>query len=114
MKSHLDMGLRFTLWGGLLSHLIVMFLGDMALDVVKQNACSITAIYQHEEKAYYALYCFAFALTDEFIKVKWGEKFRVVTLISLLLGLYFLFETGHSGAQLVYEQGVAVKGFNCP
>ncbi len=113
-KYALDMAFKFSLWAGLLLFLIVLYLGDIALDAVKHDACSLFAISDHEDQAYYALWCFLLALPDEFLKQKWGEKSKILTLFLLSLGLWFLFKTGHSGAELVYDYGTGVLNHQCP
>ncbi len=92
--------------------LITMYLGDFALDQIKNEFCDLHTVYKHEEVAYYALYSFLIVLAFEAIselKSKFKTLFQIGTLIFLMLGNFYLFKTAHSGARLVYDLGAAVK-----
>ncbi|ATH09339.1 hypothetical protein BIY24_15740 [Halobacteriovorax marinus] len=92
--------------------LITIYLGDFALDQIKNQFCDLFQIYKHEEVAYYALYCFLVVLALEAVselKHNFKIHMQVGALIFLFCGNYFLFKTAHSGALLVYDLGAAVK-----
>lgn len=92
--------------------LISIYLGDFALDQIKNEFCDLFQIYKHEEIAYYALYCFLVVLGLEAVselKTKLKSILQIGVIIFLFIGNYFLFETAHSGATLVYDLGAAVK-----
>jgi uncharacterized membrane protein len=95
-----------------LFYLLTIYLGDIATDAIKNEFCELSLISKHEELGYYALYFFIGALLFESL----GEVFKkrklvcnFAVLISLIFSNYFIFKTAHSGAEMVYEKGAAVK-----
>ncbi len=115
IKKYLYIISKFLLIVGASLLLPSLFLGDMALDVVKQDLCKITQAYQHEDLAHYTLIVFIIAivfdtlLDIEKIPAKFHKVLKALVLLSIFLGNYYLFQTAHMGGDLVYEQGAAVK-----
>lgn len=94
------------------TYLISIYLGDFALDQIKSDFCDLHEVYKHEEVAYYALYCFLVVLALEAVselKSKLKMILQAGTILFLILGNFYLFETAHLGAKLVYDMGAAVK-----
>lgn len=117
-KSKNHESLKFCIHGlfivGLSSLGMSTFLGDMAFDEVRKNLCSISAVYAHEEAAYYALsvYLFSYIL---FLLFE-AKKLKIALFAAFCISIgasYFLIQTGHSGAMLVYEQGAGVLNYKC-
>lgn len=108
-----------TILLGLGSFLLLptLFLGEMATDIVKVNACDLTKIYAHEELAETCLFIFIAAIFMDVLgnldQFKSKIFIQVITFAIILIGNFYLFQTGHTGAELVYEYGTAVKGYNC-
>ena len=115
LKSQLAFLARFLLITGSISLIPSLFLGDMALDIVKSDMRNITLAYQHEELAHNALYVFIVALIIDLIPVLKSIPGRFIKLHTLILlgvilfGNYYIFKTAHSGASLVYDYGTAVE-----
>ena len=112
---------RFLLWGGLLSYLPSLFLGDIAFDEAKKAVCDLTPIFAHEDHAQITLYFFLTAATgdmgQDWFKQGWSRWFKKswlpwISLVFMLVGLVFLIKTGHDGAELVYEHGAGVQGYS--
>lgn len=95
-----------------------LFLGEMATDIIKVNACNLTKIYAHEELAESCLYIFIAAIFIDVLgnidQLKSKISLQILCFIFILIGNYYLFQTGHTGAELVYEYGTAVSGYTCP
>ena len=103
---------RLLMYTAPFTFLISMYLGDFALDQIKNDFCDLYIVYQHEEVAYYALYSFLLVLGFEAIseiKSKFKVLLQYASLLFLLVGNFYLFKTAHSGAGLVYDLGAAVK-----
>lgn len=105
----------FLLFVGLSMLLPVIFLGDMALDVIKGQLCSLTTAYKHEELSQMTLIIFILVLALEVTlltgKVK-KSLFGIAHILILFfigIGDFYLIKTAHLGGILVYEQGAAVK-----
>lgn len=117
MEKNLDVISKFLLIVGTSMILPALFLGDMALDIVKNDLSNITTAYRHEDLSHNTLIVFIIAIViDTLIGMKKLEKtqkliFELVLLLTIFLGNYFLFQTAHLGADLVYEQGAGVKAF---
>jgi uncharacterized membrane protein len=115
LAKNIDIISKFLLIVGSAMILPALFLGDMALDIVKNDLINITAAYRHEDLAHNTLIVFIIAIVlDTLISVK-KFSFRqmymiqVTLFLSIVLGNYFLFQTAHLGADLVYEQGAGVN-----
>lgn len=103
-------GFRFFIYGGLFSLGISLLLGEVAINSLESQVNSLQLFYDHEDFAYYSLYCFTLgAILDHISSLKWKVGLQAICLVSLLTGLVFLIRTAHFGAQLVYDHGVAVK-----
>lgn len=118
LKSHMLFLKHLFLYGGIFGLFISLFLGDMALDEVSSTVCQLNKVYHHEEQAYFMLYSSLVLLALEvliFMKKEIKEAFLVLPqiLVGFVL-LFFVYQTGHSGAELVYEYGTAVKNATCP
>ncbi|EQC48438.1 hypothetical protein M899_1861 [Bacteriovorax sp. BSW11_IV] len=99
---------------GLFTFAMSTFLGDMAFDEVKKNLCQIGHVYSHEEYAYTTLVIFLVShLSYIIFEVKHNLLLLYSATVISFAGTYYLIQTGHSGAMLVYEQGAAVKDFKC-
>ena len=107
---------RFLLYAGLAFFALSLFLGDMALETVRPQVCDFAAVNRHEDSAYITLYLFVVvAILDTVQLASNIEKHRkrqilvVLMFIFSSLATFHLGRTGHQGAMLVYEQGLAVK-----
>lgn len=115
-QNQLQTSYRLLLYLGTAFILPTLFLGDMALDIVKTKACRLDLIHEHEELGEQTLYFFIGAILMEMAimatpMARYIKKFFLDCFILLILGCgcFFLFETAEHGAELVYDQGVAVK-----
>lgn len=103
----------FTSWASI-------YTGGVAEDVVNKIICDPTATNAHEATAWYTTYLFSFlasvfVLRDLLIargKISFSalsdyQKWAIRLCWAALMigGLVLLFRTGHSGAELVYQQG---------
>jgi hypothetical protein len=106
---------RFFFYGGLLTFMINLFLGDEAYEVVKNSACSLGLLQQHDDLAHISLYFYLGGLFYEPLQFKLAKKWCfLICFPFLLIGTYYLVETGHSGAKAVYDQGTGVLIKACP
>ena len=103
-----------TLFIGLASLGISLFLGDLALDDVKAQACDLTSIYYHEEMAYFSLYWFLGTGLMECLRL-WKKNilFEIICFVFIFISCIQLFKTAKQGAELVFENGVGVKNSSC-
>lgn len=102
---------RVLLYLGTFLILPTLFLGDMALDIVKNDLCRLTLAHEHEELGELTLIIFIIgAALDVALNFKLPYKSLVKYLgfIALLFGCGVLFETAEHGGELVYEDGAAV------
>ena len=119
LAERVNFSFRLNLYIALLGYLLVLFLGDMAADVVKSELSKLQDLYNHEEFAYYCLYAFMVATTLEtFSMIETDHKISIylksiwlqfLILVFLFVGSFYLYKTGHLGSQLVYEQGAGVN-----
>ncbi|MFD2515146.1 DUF2231 domain-containing protein [Pontibacter locisalis] len=108
------------LYVGVVFAWISLYTGDLADGYVSRNLCDPTILKDHEISAYYLNYLFSAAavlnlgLQTELIKFLPRLLHLLVALV-MVTGTYFLILTGHSGAQVVYEQagGVNVPSEDC-
>lgn len=103
---------KFLIFTAPLFYLLTIYLGDIANDAIKNEFCELTLISKHEELGYYALYFFIGALIFESLSEVLKKKrmlFNFAVLLSLIGSNYFIFKTAHSGAEMVYEKGAAVR-----
>ncbi len=102
---------RVFLYLGLTSYLVTLYLGDLSLEIIKSQLPKLQAAYHHEDMAYYTLYLFMSVLGIDSLYLNMKDKhwLNYFIIIASFAGLYFLIQTGHSGATLVYEYGAAVK-----
>lgn len=102
---------KFFIYSAPMAYLITIFLGDSALDIIKNDLCDLQLVTKHEEISYYALYAFLGALTLEVLKdviKKYELLWQSAVLIALVVSNFYLFQSAHLGGQLVYEKGAAV------
>lgn len=101
----------------LVSVFISIYLGDMAFEVVRSNLCQIGKVDQHEELSKLLALTLFVTLTIETLVLVFESKIKdrniyklkeIFTLLLSIVALAFLFQTSHSGAMLVYEQGAGV------
>ena len=90
-----------------------IYTGNLADAGVSRNICDPTVLKAHENAAYTAAYIFTTALLFDvfsyFNLLVLGPKISfIITVVLLVTGSYFLIQTGHKGAQLVYQQGAGV------
>jgi uncharacterized membrane protein len=106
---------RLALYIGPLSLIITIYLGDMAFEIVKSNLCQLFDAYRHEQLAYESLYAFMAAVVFDVVSKLDNLNKKLVRGASLfcflmmIIGNYLMFSSAHLGANLVYEQGAAVK-----
>ena len=106
---------RFFFYVGLATFGISLFLGDEAYDAVKNTACSLGLLQKHDDLAHMSLYFYLVGLLYEPAQVKFSKKIvGPVIFIFLLIGTYYLIETGHTGAESVYDLGTGVQTTVCP
>jgi len=96
-----------------------LFLGEISGDVVKKSLCDVTALYRHEDLAYRVLWFVLVALAVDFFRRLKNQIPGLALVLSqrslqwIEMGIsvcifWFLIKTGHSGSNLVYEQGAGV------
>lgn len=106
---------RFFFYGGLLTYMVNLFLGDEAYEIVKNTACSLAALQKHDDLAHTALYIYLAGLLYEPSQIVVSKKVSgIFFFLILCAGSFYLFKTGHSGAEAVYELGTGVKTKLCP
>lgn len=102
---------------GLITYFISIYLGDIALDAVKEDVCQFQRVHQHEDMAYYCLFSFLGALVLELLieskKIPLIKLLNCLCLLVLLIGNYLLIKTAHLGGQLVYDHGIGTKDNHC-
>lgn len=110
----------YSLYAGCLAAWVAIYTGDMADGIVSRKICDPTVLKAHEIAAYNLTYLFtaatAFNLTLVFNLIKKHTKaLRVLVLLLMLAGTYFLVDAGHNGAKVVYQQagGVNVPASDC-
>lgn len=111
-KTPLKTIFEFLLFTGSALILPTLFLGDMALDIVKPELCSLIEASKHEIWGEYtlvfAILTSAIWLSQNFLK-RGHTIIKYLTLFSLITCNYWLFKTAHEGGELVYDLGAAVK-----
>lgn len=99
-----------------LLYMINLFLGDIALEKVKNSLCDITQAYQHEQLAETAMLWFIVPIVAEALSfIEWNNKLLLKKLcvsfgfLGLILGNFYMVKTAQLGSKLVYEQGAGVS-----
>lgn len=104
---------KLLLYLGLLFHFISMYLGDMALDQISHSLCKLQLVYDHEHYAKLVLLSFlAVVGLDVYENIKLNLTPKPVKYFKLLVsivGFFYIIQTGHSGATMVYEYGAGVN-----
>ena len=82
----------------------------MALESISSQFCEIQKAYAHEDDAYIALYLYGGVLVFDFL-YQYKKKKQILwgLILTSVLASAAIFMSGHSGAELVYEYGAAVK-----
>jgi uncharacterized membrane protein len=119
-KNEILLFKQFFLYVGSLFYFMSMFTGDEAADHIKSTFCYLGEIYQHEQSAEYGLIALiitllldiSWHLVDKAKKNKIKKLINHLVSISSLLVLYWVVDTAHLGAMLVYERGAGVKTAN--
>ena len=119
LRENYSFCVKVLLFTAPMLYIISMFLGDSALEIITKDICDLTAAYRHESLSYNAMYAFCVALIFETLTVidrftcKLLASFHFLVLTFLIVGNVYMFQSAHSGAMLVYEQGAAVKNAVC-
>ncbi len=80
------------------------------MEIIKNDFCHLIEIYHHEESAQNGLIVLIISLAVEVVSYFKFKKILSYLQVLVLAGLvYFLAETSHEGAMLVYERGAAVE-----
>jgi hypothetical protein len=92
-----------------------MYLGDMAFDELKGKICKISLVDLHEDYSRYFVFSLFFLFLINTMEIVFHDKLKLSSQIKILVNLifllpivFYLFKTAHSGANLVYDHGVAV------
>lgn len=112
IKEMSDFSYKVFLYSGLIFYFVSIYLGDSSLEITKTSLPRLQDAYKHEDMAYQTLYLYCFLLFIEIllhIFKKYHKLLKIFSVCFCFLCSYYLFKTGHSGADLVYEQGAAVK-----
>ncbi|MBC5994916.1 DUF2231 domain-containing protein [Pontibacter cellulosilyticus] len=102
----------YSLYAGCLAAWVAIYTGDMADGIVSRKICDPTVLKSHENAAFNLAYLFtaATALTLSLNIINLYHKtLRILVVLLMIAGTYYLVETGHKGAQVVYEQGGGVN-----
>lgn len=110
----------YLLYLGCLAAWFSIYTGDLADGIVSRRICDPTVLKDHEIAAYNLSYLFSAAtvadlgLHSRLIKIR-KPFFRLLVFLLMLAGSVFLFQAGHAGARVVYQQagGVQVPSSDC-
>lgn len=113
-SEYLRWSTSLTLYVGSIFYFMTMYTGDEATAKIKSEFCHLVEIYAHEQTAEYALIALIISLVLDIIArvypTDMAQKLCAHGMtVSLFVVLYFLIQTAHQGAMLVYERGAAVK-----
>jgi len=103
---------RFLLYAGILGVFVSLYLGDMALEKILPSLCDIPRAYRHEDQAYYLMYTSILLVLIDVGEMAQKIKEKLAHSLKFLFALvlvFFLYRSGHTGAELVYEDGAAVQ-----
>ncbi|GAB3194293.1 putative membrane protein [Pontibacter aydingkolensis] len=102
----------YSLYAGCLAAWVAIYTGDMADGIVSRKICDPTVLKSHEVAAFNLAYLFTGAtvltLSLNIIKL-YHKPLRVLIVLLMLAGTYFLIDAGHNGVQVVYQQGGGVN-----
>ena len=119
-KSKIEFSYLSLLFSAPMFYLITIFLGDTALDLIKNDVCNLTLVYEHEQTAEKAIPFFlvtivleVLLLSKKITKAPLLKLLSLISLIFLIIGNLFMFKAAHLGGQMVYEYGTAVKNYKC-
>lgn len=107
---------RWILYPSIASYIISLYLGDVAFEAIKSQFSYLFKITHHEELAQKGLIFLVFvSLFEILMHLKSIEKYQKIFFVLqwLLLSIvfYYLFQTAHSGASLVYDyQAGTIRG----
>ncbi len=97
--------------------MVSVYLGDMAYETIKTNVCSHQSVGVHDDYSKLFLIFSSLWLFSEILSFYFREKvrriiylklFTVLSILTMSFVTYYLFNTAHSGANLVYEEGLGV------
>lgn len=99
---------------GAVAAIIVYYTGTLAADSVMLPAEAQSVLTEHADLAwitiwFYGIYAVARIAATWWASEKHRLKFHVGFFLISLVGMYFLFQTGDHGAQMVFKHGVGVK-----
>jgi len=103
---------RFLLYAGILGVFVSLYLGDMALERILPSLCDIPRAYRHEDQAYYLMYSSILLVLIDVGEIAQKVKAQLAHYLKLLFAfvlVFFLYRSGHTGAELVYDYGAAVQ-----
>lgn len=104
---------RCLVYAGLLTHFLSMYLGDMALERITDKVCKLQLVYEHEQQAKLILLFIVIVILIDVLEI--SKKLNQIKLLHMgkflfsLISLWFVIQTGHTGATLVYDYGTAVE-----
>jgi uncharacterized membrane protein len=121
LSANLNIVTKFLLFTAPLFYLVSIFYGDIAVDLIKNDICNLTLVYEHEQTAQFAVPFFLITIVLEVVlglENFTKKNLRILTHIGLYLmlatGNFFMFKAAHQGGEMVYNHGVAVKNYKCP
>lgn len=103
------------LYAGCIAAWLSIYTGDLVEGSVARKICDPTILKRHEIAAYTMAYFFSGAAAINLVvrfglvKNKLTGIFYYLSLLLMLIGVYYLVEVGHLGASLVYDQGAGVN-----
>jgi uncharacterized membrane protein len=120
LSNNLNIITKFLLFTGPLFYLVSIFYGDIAVDLIKNDICNLTLVYEHEHTAQLAVPFFLVAIVFEvilglenFTQKSLRLVSHIILFVSLLIGNLYMFKAAHQGGTMVYDHGVGVKDYKC-
>lgn len=121
IASNLSLISKFLMFSAPIFFLISIFLGDLAVDIIKNDICNLTLVYEHEHTAQLSLIYFLIAISCEIIlglealhQKSLRFALHTILMITLIIGNFYMLKSAHLGGDMVYNHGVAVKNYPCP
>src|SRR5690625_1259615 len=104
---------------GAVAAIIVYYTGTLAADSVMLPAEAQSVLTNHADWAwftiwFYGIYAIARIAATWWTSEKHRLKFHVGFFLISLVGMYFLYQTGDHGAQMVFKHGVGVQAVEIP
>ncbi|MGK7368598.1 MAG: DUF2231 domain-containing protein, partial [Candidatus Halalkalibacterium sp. M3_1C_030] len=99
---------------GALAAIIVYYTGTLAADSVMLPAEAQSVLTEHADLAWVTIWFYGIYAVLRIAATWWGSeqhrlKFHIGFFLVSLIGMYFLFQTGDRGAQMVFQYGVGVQ-----